>query len=669
MAHSEPATNGFELSLKSAPAEHEGLIDSPPKEHAIKPKRSFSFTRKDDVQEPDRRLKASWRQRALVDTWIPEIVAVTMSTVCLIVVVVVLRIFTGEAVPTFPYGVTLNAIIAVLATASRSMLIYAVAAAISQLKWCWYLQSRKLQDMQIFDDASRGPWGSLTLLILLRARPLASLGAAVTILALATDPFVQLLITYPTHAVPSPDLVAPDVVRATAFMESLPSNAFNNALEAGIWSKPQEFDQHPSCPSSKCSWNFHSVGWCSKCKDVGADTQVVNCDTRELFKNPDSANTTGCQLIIRDEQPYTLYNGLAESVPPSFPSNDTVPTAHIVNDAVWVLHSHDWPNLTRSDTNTTFWPNETSRSSTYLDVFDPVVTFAHVSVSWDQTYDASIPLRHKINMVEECILTLCDVEYQISTENGAANTKVVNRNFGSIETYNNTWWWSGGTVSCWQSNNRTEPEPPPEVLQAEKQIADSIFCPTTLANPCMPNCYSWIIAEQLVGEEYVRYYSPYEGGDEEPSGLSDHDDANYTSPAAQYIATHSLEEALAGVAASLSHHSRAVASLYSSAEDVPGLVFGTVTYVQTAWYWLIFPFILNVGGILFLFLAVYQSKRKGIRPWKASILPLLYHGLEPELLSTRPLSVDVSAMEKVAESTTVHLALSKGRSKAMLKQA
>jgi hypothetical protein len=47
------------------------------------------------------------------------------------------------------YGITLNAIISILAVFSRSMLIFAVSMCIGQLKWCWYHErKRKVEDIQ-----------------------------------------------------------------------------------------------------------------------------------------------------------------------------------------------------------------------------------------------------------------------------------------------------------------------------------------------------------------------------------------------------------------------------------------------------------------------------------------------------------------------------------------
>ena len=44
-------------------------------------------------------------------------------------------------------------------------MVLSVAAAIGQSKWLWFQDdSRILQDIELFDDASRGPLGSLRML-------------------------------------------------------------------------------------------------------------------------------------------------------------------------------------------------------------------------------------------------------------------------------------------------------------------------------------------------------------------------------------------------------------------------------------------------------------------------------------------------------------------------
>lgn len=53
-------------------------------------------------------------------------------------------------------------------------------------------QGGKIQDMQTFDEASRGPWGSATFLWKTKgAAGIASLGAVITMFMIAFEPFTQ----------------------------------------------------------------------------------------------------------------------------------------------------------------------------------------------------------------------------------------------------------------------------------------------------------------------------------------------------------------------------------------------------------------------------------------------------------------------------------------------
>ena len=57
-------------------------------------------------------------------------------------------------------------------------------------------------DFETFDKASRGVLGSVVLLKLLKWRHVATLGALISVIGIATSPVTQLLIEYPTHEVP-----------------------------------------------------------------------------------------------------------------------------------------------------------------------------------------------------------------------------------------------------------------------------------------------------------------------------------------------------------------------------------------------------------------------------------------------------------------------------------
>ncbi|KAF5661368.1 hypothetical protein FCIRC_11847 [Fusarium circinatum] len=96
-------------------------------------------------------------------------------------------------------GVTLNTLLAVLATVLRATIAFIVFEVIAQLKWHWISERfRPMQDMQRFDHASRGVYGSIKLLPLAIKHPWAVIAIAVAVASFATGPFVQQTVqTYP----------------------------------------------------------------------------------------------------------------------------------------------------------------------------------------------------------------------------------------------------------------------------------------------------------------------------------------------------------------------------------------------------------------------------------------------------------------------------------------
>ncbi|EUC46608.1 hypothetical protein COCMIDRAFT_35835 [Bipolaris oryzae ATCC 44560] len=135
--------------------------------------------------------------------WYWEFIAAIFSTACVIAVIVVLRKYEGKSLSSwrFYHDITLNTLVALLSTLSRTALIVPVASCISQLKWIHLVSSpRPLHEYQILDEASRGPWGSLTLIFALHFKTkLATWGALITIVSLTMGPLSQQLLSYPSR--------------------------------------------------------------------------------------------------------------------------------------------------------------------------------------------------------------------------------------------------------------------------------------------------------------------------------------------------------------------------------------------------------------------------------------------------------------------------------------
>jgi len=80
-------------------------------------------------------------------------------------------------------------------------MLVAVNESISQLKWLWFREPRLLRDMQVFDDASRGPIGAARLIFRTNVVRLAALGGLVVVVSLLMDPFTQQIVSYPSRSV------------------------------------------------------------------------------------------------------------------------------------------------------------------------------------------------------------------------------------------------------------------------------------------------------------------------------------------------------------------------------------------------------------------------------------------------------------------------------------
>jgi hypothetical protein len=156
------------------------------------------------------------------DWWLPEILALIFSNMCLASIILVLR--TVDDIPladwhsfvqgSVPYGhimsIAPNSVISFLSTIAKSCLRSTATACISQVKWLHMQNKRRsLASLQIFADASRGPLGAIGLFFTAETvSSVATVGALITLAALVIDPFTQLVVTYPLKQVRTQDGIA-----------------------------------------------------------------------------------------------------------------------------------------------------------------------------------------------------------------------------------------------------------------------------------------------------------------------------------------------------------------------------------------------------------------------------------------------------------------------------
>jgi hypothetical protein len=105
------------------------------------------------------------------DWWAWEILAGLLATICIAIIIILLAVYDGKQQPELQWGITLNALIALITTVMKAALLTPVMEGMSQMKWVVFAkQSRPLMDLNIHDSASRGGFSALTLMWYTRKR-------------------------------------------------------------------------------------------------------------------------------------------------------------------------------------------------------------------------------------------------------------------------------------------------------------------------------------------------------------------------------------------------------------------------------------------------------------------------------------------------------------------
>jgi hypothetical protein len=130
--------------------------------------------------------------RWCLDSWLLEYLSLAISLASLVAIFTVLFLFHNEPYSKWQSEIGINAVLSIIATVLKGTPLLATASALGQLKWMWYHDtSRPLRDLQIFDSASRGPFGAICLLLRLPRSFLACIGCFVILLSLGSDASIQ----------------------------------------------------------------------------------------------------------------------------------------------------------------------------------------------------------------------------------------------------------------------------------------------------------------------------------------------------------------------------------------------------------------------------------------------------------------------------------------------
>ncbi|GKZ29576.1 hypothetical protein AbraIFM66950_005608 [Aspergillus brasiliensis] len=567
--------------------------------------------------------KVPFHRHVLMDTWVPEISATVLMLLCLVAIGVILKEYQGKPIPDLPWGLTLNAIISTLTTCSKSLLLYAISVSISQSKWAWFKRRQPLQDLQTFDEASRGPLGSMGLLSGRTVNSVASLGAATMILALAFEPFVQQVVEYSVESVKTPSPFA-TAKKATSFAGDSFGDYVMSSTMSGIWAYEDTFQTIPSCPTQNCTWpSVQSIGWCNKCVDVTSST-TLDCQINSDFAKVSAG-------LVSTRQPCTV----------NFPDGSQI----VYTANVSLATSDDW--VDPSNTTVFYYPQiliqslqrPRSSNSSYLGVADPVLAMGQVNFSSQAVNNTFTDLT--VASATQCVLSLCSRETALLLRQGHLSTNILSINYG--RRYNRTFEGVEDPVTCWAPDDKPssfEPLPAPSDYDRDPvwvDVSSSAFC---VANAQWGRTLQYVLSgvqtmRVISGSDAYFEDGPFFEGSAAPITL-------------EHVGDKGLGSIIEGISLSLSK-----LALDPDNHTVSGFAFASETLVRVRWQWLTLPFALALAGVILLASVMTRTRQGKILLWKSSVIAVIYHGLEER--AERPINDPVSNMGVTAESTRVLL--------------
>ncbi|KUJ09624.1 uncharacterized protein LY89DRAFT_657053, partial [Mollisia scopiformis] len=222
----------------------------------------------------------NWFSRYSADWWLMEFLSCLVSLLATAAIVIILKIYDGKPLSKGPHSITLNSLLAIFITIAQIGLVIPLSEALGQLKWVWFKENeRSLVDFETFDEASRGPIGGMKFLRTLGFGHLASIGALISVLGLATSPITQQIISYREHLVPGTSGPLAQAARSDVFLAynpiqgstGVPDLSMQQAVKMGLFNAANESisASTPSCSSGNCTWpDFSSLGICSKVANV-----------------------------------------------------------------------------------------------------------------------------------------------------------------------------------------------------------------------------------------------------------------------------------------------------------------------------------------------------------------------------------------------------------------
>ncbi|KAF7866825.1 hypothetical protein EAF04_005667 [Stromatinia cepivora] len=556
--------------------------------------------------------------------WKRELASLATGTLCFIALAALLYAFNGK--PIFRWhGITLNALVSILSTAAKVLVLYSIAESTSQWKWLHFSEQKNfLIDFDKIDAASRGPLGSFKLLWRRNRELIVRIGAVATVLALAVDPFTQQLVQYQQRSVPRDigemasvpradryskgrlfntqlTMVSSDPPVAQAFVDA--DFTMQSAVLYGL-TQPTEMttQQLPhKCTSGNCTWDvFESLSVCNVCNDL-SDKVVEYRDYNVLYTDLQTDNGVG---ILEMGTAFRLPNGLFIDGFDGWNYTDKYISLKIPGGIFMTTYGTGNASETVSlqDIDTLIW------AMTFLKVHPPQNT----SVVWP-----NLPLEAR-----ECGLYYCVNRYNSTIVSGTLSEEVSEvtsamRDPDSWQVTSSNWAdvLNSSIISSLEFNNKLSAAPRSDLSLGGKYNVSQAA--VNSINSYVSDLFSTSIniTHNVTATQQARLngYIMSDGNLQyKPSSMQAFNTSN------------DLPATFASLAKSMSNSIRA----NDDGQKVQaGTNYEVVTFYKIEWEWISLHCLFIIAATVFIALTIYQTRILGTPAWKSSSLAVLSRGL------------------------------------------
>ena len=546
---------------------------------------------------------------SLSRVWLVELASLTLAYIAFGAIIITLWMHQDLPLPKWPSLISINTLVAVFTAILKASMMLPIAEGVSQIKWLWFRQARPLIDLETFDSASRGPWGCILLLCKRTTTLLTVLGALVTIVAMAVDPFTQQVIQYDYCSTVAPKAVG-QIPRTNNYTAGSRANnggagflsgAMNAAFYTGLYDPPKNASSNIgiNCQTGNCTFpatetgvSYMSLGMCSSCNEIS--DQITNRTT------VDKSGKTILEYVL--------------------PSNLTI--SPLGRDSVAGSMVVTQPEQAGG-------PPMIAQSIVDFDmmVFDTTVC-KDIATFTDCRVWAS-----------RCSLTPCVKSYAANVSNGILEERVLSTTPLQYLSAAEGYAYFGIFT-------------PEAVVDGQNQSCEPTSAPTARNTLRMSEGITWINEEYLHNVSSAQYYPPecaFTLGSAATDGLfgtlfSTYNNQTIESIVEEYdgnpwmlqlfdsgaATPQSLNTAIAGLASAITAAFRNGGSAINSAPAV-GAVLVSQTCIRVRWAWLVLPGALLLLSTLFLLCTIWETSMDHMgKAWKSSPLALLFHGFSSE---------------------------------------